>query len=585
MVKVKNFFKKVGKWFVNHAPTKRRLIQIYSALLFNCNIKGYFGSGNNIIYRGGLKNLCTPGLNCYSCPGAVTSCPLGALQNALSASGNTAPYYVLGILGLMGLILGRTICGCLCPMGLGQELLHKVKTPKLKKSRYTRILSYFKYVLLAVFVIAIPLIYTTVPGFCKYFCPAGTVASVFQLSNSNNDFFGMLGFLFSWKFILLVIFVVGSIFVYRFFCRFFCPLGAILGFFNKIAFIGVKLDKQKCIDCGLCIQTCQMDINHVGDHECISCGACVNVCPTQAISWSGAKILLHGSQINKKSTDEIKANDTTEAAPKLNALLASGTSVNTCDNSSELKFQPVVVMQSEPAEPVKQEYTKSAQGAVITISKKPALSAKVKKRGFWLQISAWAVALIVLLGSLIYFNFFAPVNASTIFKVGDKLPDFTLTTFDTAGTHGDKDYKVYNKISTNVSSSDTLLTKGMVTVINFWYTTCGPCVAELPGFERVKRDYGDDLNIIAVHAADMFSETAIQKFIDEVNNDKSESWTDWQTIFALDTSEIEVYTMLGGTGAFPMTVIADKEGVITFVKHGSLDEPSLRNAVQAAMAR
>lgn len=585
MVKVKNFFKKVGKWFVNHAPTKRRLIQIYSALLFNCNIKGYFGSGNNIIYRGGLKNLCTPGLNCYSCPGAVTSCPLGALQNALSASGNTAPYYVLGILGLMGLILGRTICGCLCPMGLGQELLHKVKTPKLKKSRYTRILSYFKYVLLAVFVIAIPLIYTTVPGFCKYFCPAGTVASVFQLSNSNNDFFGMLGFLFSWKFILLVIFVVGSIFVYRFFCRFFCPLGAILGFFNKIAFIGVKLDKQKCIDCGLCIKTCQMDINHVGDHECISCGACVNICPTQAISWSGAKILLHGNQINKKPTDEVTANEVTEAAPKLNALLASGTSVNTSNNSSELKFQPAVVMQSEPAEPVKQEYTKSAQGAVITISKKPPLSAKVKKRSFWLQISAWAVALTVLLGSLIYFNFFAPVNATTIFKVGDKLPDFTLTTFDSAGTHGDKDYKVYNKISTNVSSYDTLLTKGTVTVINFWYTSCGPCVAELPAFERVKRDYGDDINIIAVHAADMFSETHIQNFINEVNNDKSESWTDWQTIFALDSSEIEVYTMLGGTGAFPMTVIADKEGVITFVKHGSLDEPSLRSAVQVAMAR
>ena len=293
MVKIKSFFIKVGQWFKRHAPTKRRLIQIYTALLFNANIKGIFSGGTNIIYTGGVKNICSPGLNCYSCPGAVASCPLGALQNAMGNSDTRAPYYVLGILGLLGLMFARTICGFFCPVGLGQELLYKIKTPKLKKSRYTRILSYFKYILLVVMVIAIPAIYADIPAFCKYICPAGTSASMLQLLNISNDgFYGMLGFIFSWKFLLLIAFIVGSIFIFRFFCRFFCPLGAIYGFFNKIALIGVKLDRSKCIDCGMCIQTCQMDIKHVGDHECINCGACISVCPTKAISWKGEKLFV-----------------------------------------------------------------------------------------------------------------------------------------------------------------------------------------------------------------------------------------------------------------------------------------------------
>jgi len=129
----------------NLIPTKRKLIQLYSALLFNANIKGFF---NGRIYQGPLKSVCTPGLNCYSCPGASGACPLGSLQNALGNTEKRAPYYVIGILLLYGILLGRFICGFLCPFGLIQELLHKIKTPKLKKNRFTKVLSYFKYVLL-----------------------------------------------------------------------------------------------------------------------------------------------------------------------------------------------------------------------------------------------------------------------------------------------------------------------------------------------------------------------------------------------------------------------------------------------------
>ena len=84
-------------------PGTRRLVQLYAALLYNANLKGFI---DGHIYSGDLKAVCVPGFNCYSCPGAIASCPLGSLQNALNAAGHTAPWYVLGILALFGVILG-----------------------------------------------------------------------------------------------------------------------------------------------------------------------------------------------------------------------------------------------------------------------------------------------------------------------------------------------------------------------------------------------------------------------------------------------------------------------------------------------
>ncbi len=293
---MKSFFKKIKEWFVRHKPSKRKIIQVYAALLYNANIKGFF---NGQIYQGPTKNLCVPGLNCYSCPGAIAACPLGSLQNALSASDTRLPAYIFGIIILFGMTLGRMICGWLCPIGLGQELLYKIKTPKLKKSKVTRVLSYFKYVVLLVLVVIVPLVFA-VPGFCEYICPAGTLeGGVGLLGNSANEgLLRILGPLFSWKFTLLVLIIVASIFIYRSFCRFLCPLGAIYGFFSKIALLGVKLDKNKCTDCGLCVTACKMDIKHVGDHECIQCGECIAVCPAKAIEWKGAKLLVRGNDLD-----------------------------------------------------------------------------------------------------------------------------------------------------------------------------------------------------------------------------------------------------------------------------------------------
>lgn len=288
-------------------PTKRRLIQLYAALLTNANLKGFV---NGQIYQGPVKNACVPGLNCYSCPAAAGSCPLGSLQNALAASGKRTPYYIFGIILLYGIILGRTICGFLCPFGLIQDLLFKIKTPKLRKSRVTKVLSLLKYVILVLLVVVLPLIYafkdTPLPAFCKYICPAGTLGGAIGLliNSANDGLYAMLGPLFTWKFVLLVIFIAACVFIYRFFCRFFCPLGALYGLFNKISILGIRLEKPKCTDCGRCISTCKMDITTVGDKECISCGECVSVCPTKAIEYRGGKFILPKNEIPEDLTEE-----------------------------------------------------------------------------------------------------------------------------------------------------------------------------------------------------------------------------------------------------------------------------------------
>ena len=301
---MKKFFTKIKNFFRKITPSKRKIVQLYTALLYNANIKGFF-SGK--IYQGATKNLCVPGMNCYSCPGAIGSCPLGSLQKSLYSTDTSMFKYVIGIIALFGLLLGRVVCGWLCPVGLGQELLYKIKTPKLKKSKTTRVLSYLKYFILIGFVVIIPLMYA-LPGFCEYICPAGTFeGGLGILGNSANEGnLAYLGPIFTWKFTVLVVIIVASIFIFRAFCRFLCPLGALYGLFSKIALLGVKLDKTKCTDCGLCIGVCKMDVKKVGDHECIHCGECISVCPAKAISWKGQSLFIRPNDMDMPASTEVK---------------------------------------------------------------------------------------------------------------------------------------------------------------------------------------------------------------------------------------------------------------------------------------
>lgn len=264
---------------------KRRLTQVITAMLYNCNFTGF---AEGAIYKGKIKGACVPGLNCYSCPGAIGSCPLGSLQMALVSSKYKFPYYVLGILLLFGVVLGRVVCGFLCPFGLFQELLYKIPTRKIRKNKWTRKLSMLKYVILLVFVVVMPIV-AMAPGFCKYICPAGTLEAGVILVSMNESLQALIGGLFWWKILLLIIVIGTAVFIFRSFCRFICPLGAFYAFFHKVSVVGMKVDESKCNGCNACISHCKMDTKKVGDAECIQCGECKSSCNQCAISFGRKK--------------------------------------------------------------------------------------------------------------------------------------------------------------------------------------------------------------------------------------------------------------------------------------------------------
>lgn len=526
--------KKILNWFKAHRPSKRRLIQVYAALLFNANLKGYI-TGD--IYKGELKNICTPGLNCYSCPGASGACPLGALQNSLAASGKTAPYYVFGIIMLYGLMFGRWICGFLCPFGLIQELFHKIPTPKIKKGRITRILSFFKYVVLAFFVVILPIAYAfrnfPLPGFCKYICPAGTLEGAMGLLSNrvNESYLRMLGPLFTWKFLLMVSILVACVFIFRFFCRFLCPLGALYGLFNRISLVGVKLDRTSCTDCGICVGKCKMDIRRVGDAECIHCGECMDVCPTKAISWKGPKILLAPNAID----GDIK-----------------GTKAQ----------------------------RRSAQKA----------AAKAKRRHTAVKVTV-AVLMAALLGAaLYYYNFVDGRQDEPVLSP----PDTTEATETTTSADAPETQPEKPPVGTAVGNTcpsivlDLIgrddrvsvaenVAAGKVTVLNFWFTACPPCLHELPYFYQVAGDYADQVSVVAVHIEQRNVDVA-----DFIQNDSGHpEWEDGTMLIGWDTAS---YCLrLFKIQACPVTVVINADGVITDYFVGGLTQDEIVTAVEKAL--
>ena len=267
----------------------RHLIQAVSALLMNGNLKGFF---QGKIWQGQSKQVCVPGLNCYSCPGALGACPIGSLQAVLNGRQKNLSFYVTGLLILFGTIFGRLICGFLCPFGFLQELLYKIPVRKWKiPKKIDDRLRYLKYVILVVFVLLLPaFLHGTYgigdPWFCKYICPAGTLEGGIPLVSVNSGLRSMVGVLFSWKILILILVLVASMHIYRPFCKYICPLGAIYGLFNRFSIYQMQVEKDTCTHCGICEKTCLMQVNvteNINSPECIRCGACKNVCPVHAI--------------------------------------------------------------------------------------------------------------------------------------------------------------------------------------------------------------------------------------------------------------------------------------------------------------
>ncbi|WP_027728434.1 4Fe-4S binding protein [Treponema sp. C6A8] len=274
----------------NRKIQKIRLItQASFAALSNGYVKGF---AHGEIFEGKSKVVCVPGMNCYSCPGALGSCPIGSLQATLNAREYRISLYVAGLLVVFGSLLGRFVCGFLCPFGLVQDLLFKIPfVRKIRKLPGEKNMRWLRFVFLGIFVILLPMFVVDITGlgepwFCKFICPVGTLEGGVSLVLLNSAMRAAAGFLFKWKLLILIITLLSSIVIFRPFCRYVCPLGAIYGIFNKISFYNFKIDSEKCTKCGACQKICKLDIpvwQNPNSMDCIRCGDCKAACPHNAI--------------------------------------------------------------------------------------------------------------------------------------------------------------------------------------------------------------------------------------------------------------------------------------------------------------
>ena len=238
-------------------------------LLFTIVTNGYlYGFLHGKIYRGSLKYACVPGLNCYSCPGAMASCPIGALQALLNQRGFQVPFAALGVFFVFGSVLGRFVCGWLCPFGLVQDLLHKLPLfRKKKRLPGHRVLKHGKYAVLVLLVGAGSMFlfggFAKVPAFCKYLCPSGTLLGALPLLSANEALRGQAGGLF--------------------------PLGAIYGWFNHFSLVQIHWEQERCVSCGACERACPvaLSLQEISrSPECIRCGKCADACPQKCLHFT-----------------------------------------------------------------------------------------------------------------------------------------------------------------------------------------------------------------------------------------------------------------------------------------------------------
>jgi polyferredoxin len=286
----------------------RKWIQVTMAFLVNGSWSFPY---TRTIYQGPLKVVCSPGLNCYSCPASTTYCPIGSLQQlfagiriALENGQNYFGFYVVGTMGVLGGMFGRLICGWVCPFGLIQELLHKIPSKKFDVPRQLR---FIKYGFLLFFVILLPLTIVDSYGygqlwFCKYVCPAGTLEAGLPMLFLQPGLRQTIGFLFFSKLTIMIIFIIWSILASRPFCRTTCPLGAFYAFFKKFKVVKLRLVEENCTHCNACHHVCPMGgkfNESPEDAECISCLNCMTkACPYEAIELEIAGLTLGGRQLD-----------------------------------------------------------------------------------------------------------------------------------------------------------------------------------------------------------------------------------------------------------------------------------------------
>lgn len=270
----------------------RRIFQVLGTILPNSYYKIYLN--DLTIYQGPLKKVPIPSLNCYACPSAFTSCPLGSFQHFIAIK--VIPFFIIGFIGTVSLFVGRLPCGWICPFGFFQDLLAKIPTKKLRLPKF---LSYFKYVFLIG--VAIIIVFLTAdPWFCKL-CPQGSLQGGIPQVLLHSDLQRLIGGLFWTKIGILFSILVLAVFIKRPFCRTMCPLGAMFSVFQKFSVLQLEVDPSTCDSCEWCERICPVDVNireNPKDLDCIRCFACTSC---ESVKITSALIEKESSKKEKLS--------------------------------------------------------------------------------------------------------------------------------------------------------------------------------------------------------------------------------------------------------------------------------------------
>jgi ferredoxin-type protein NapH len=220
----------------------------------------------------GMTHILFPGLHCYACPWAITVCPIGLVQNLVIFG--TVPFFWLGVMAAYGLIAARGFCGWFCPFGTLNDLL------SFRRARIRQAFSYGKFVVLAATLVGAWALADTI--FCKL-CPAASLEASLPylflgVARANGPFFVHMA--------TLAIVLVGMALVARFWCRYLCPMGALLALFNRVSLLHLEWTSSACTGCEACVDACPMGIDPRGEHDghnCIKCGACAESCPPDSL--------------------------------------------------------------------------------------------------------------------------------------------------------------------------------------------------------------------------------------------------------------------------------------------------------------